>query len=52
MLRINQNYLFGVVEKTEKLISKKIHYLIYSEEEFNNNEIDKKKLLLIWSREL
>jgi hypothetical protein len=49
---INQTFLIDVVEKTEKIISKKIRYLIYSEEEFNNNEIDKNNLLLIWSREL
>lgn len=49
---INQTYLIGVIEKTEKIISKKIRYLIYSEEEFKNNEIEKNNLLLIWSREL
>ncbi|MDC0338346.1 ArsR family transcriptional regulator [Flavobacteriales bacterium] len=49
---INQTYLIGVVEKTEKLISRKIRYLIYSEEEFKNNQIEKNNLLLIWSREL
>ena len=49
---INQTYLVQVVEKTEKIIAKEIRYLIYSEEEFNDNEIDKNNLLLIWSREL
>ena len=47
---INQNYLIDVVEKTERLISRKIRYLIYSEEEFKKNEIEKDNLLLIWSR--
>jgi hypothetical protein len=49
---INQTYLVQVVEKTEKIIAKEIRYLIYSEEEFNHNKIEKNNLLLIWSREL
>ena len=49
---INQTYLVQVVEKTEKIIAKEIRYSIYSEEEFNNNKIEKNNLLLIWSREL
>ena len=46
---INQTYLIGVVEKTEKIISRKIRYLIYSEEEYKNSDIQKDNFLLIWS---
>ena len=46
---INQTYLIGIVEKTEKIISRKIRYLIYSEEEYKNSDIQKDNFLLIWS---
>ena len=46
---INQAYLIDVVAKTEKLIARKIRYLIYSEDEFQNNDIHKENLLLIWA---
>ncbi len=49
---INKTYLIDIVRKTEKLVSKKISYLIYSEEEYQNKEIQKDNLLLIWSREI
>ena len=47
---INKNYLTEVVEKTEKLIERKIRYIAYTEKEFsrrtqNNNQ------LLIWSKD-
>jgi len=45
---INKTYLIDIVEKTEKVIPRKIRYLIYSEKEFQNNEIKKDHLLLIW----
>jgi len=46
---INQAYLIEVVAKTEKLIARKIRYLIYSEDEFQNTDIQKENLLLIWA---
>ena len=46
---INQTYLIDVLSKTEKLISRKIRYIIYTEEEFNNEKVNKENVLLIWA---
>jgi len=47
---INREYLARLIEKVEKLISRKVRYVIFDEEEFknyatNNNE---EKVLLLW----
>ncbi len=47
---INTAYLTHLITKTEPLISKKIRYVIYSEEEFEKEESASQKRLLIWSR--
>jgi len=48
---INQNYLSELVLKAEKLIERRIRYLIYSTEEFKNYKIDYKGVdpLLLWT---
>ena len=47
---IHKNYLNEVIEKTEKIIERKIRYIAYTEKEFN--EISQtKNQLLIWSKE-
>jgi hypothetical protein len=50
---INKEYLINLVEKTEKLISKKIRYVVFGIKEFNDymvhqNESD---LLILWKSE-
>ena len=47
---INKNYLTEVVEKTEKLIERKIRYISYTEKEFSERG-QKKNQLLIWSKD-
>ena len=46
---ISKNYLTEVIEKTEKLIERKIRYIAYTEKEFSERRQDKKQLL-IWSK--
>ena len=48
--KINKNYLNEVIEKTEKLIERKIRYISYSEKEFSKRS-QKKNQLLIWSKD-
>ena len=46
---VNKNYLTEVIEKTEKIIERKIRYIVYTDKEFN--EISQtKNQLLIWSK--
>lgn len=45
---INQQYLLKLIEKAEKLIKRKIRYLIYSPEEFNTSEEKENGALLVW----
>ena len=45
---IDQNYLLKLISKAEKLIKRKIRYLIYSEEEFMAYAENKEGLLLVW----
>ena len=47
---INKNYLTEVVEKTEKLIERKIRYIAYTEKEFSERRQSKPQLL-IWSKD-
>ncbi len=51
---ININFLVELIEKAEKLIKRKIRYLIYSEEEFKEEYYEKKRVvepLLLWKKE-
>ncbi|MCG8306759.1 MAG: ArsR family transcriptional regulator [Cytophagales bacterium] len=45
---IDQPYLLQLIEKAEKLIKRKIRYLIYSESEFKNSTESKDDYLLVW----
>jgi len=46
---IDQAYLLGLIAKVEKLIKRKIRFLIYTIDEYkNHSETEKKELLLIW----
>ena len=45
---IDQQYLLQLIEKAEKLIRRKIRYLIYSEKEFESSDERKNGLLLVW----
>ena len=50
---IDTNYLVALIEKTEKLVSRKIRYIIYTEAEFINSKTDQlnPKPLLLWSKD-
>jgi hypothetical protein len=50
---IDTNYLVSLIEKTEKLVSRKIRYIIYSETEFLQSKTDQlnPKPLLLWSKD-
>lgn len=45
---VDRIYLTDMIEKTEALISRKIRYVIYQEEEFDVESLDRKDYLLIW----
>ena len=50
---IDKSYLINLIEKAEKLVSRKIRYVIYSEYEFQNLDMQKinPKPFLIWSKD-
>jgi hypothetical protein len=50
---INQEYLIQLVNKTEELISRRIRYVIFHPEEFENyrKELTTRDMLLIWRNE-
>lgn len=50
---IDTNYLVALIEKTEKLVSRKIRYVIYTETEFVKSKTDQlnPKPLLLWSKD-
>jgi hypothetical protein len=48
---INKSYLMELVEKSEKLVKRKIRYIIYSKVELNIEAISDKAILLLWSNE-
>jgi hypothetical protein len=48
--KINKNYLTDVIEKTEKIIERKIRYIVYTEEEFVKKSQNKNQLM-IWSKD-
>lgn len=46
---IDQSYLLRLIAKVEKLIKRKIRFLIYTIDEYKNHkEAEKEELLLIW----
>ncbi len=45
------NYLIQLINKAEDVIDRKIRYLVYSQEEAENREFDKKEFLLLWDAE-
>ncbi len=46
---VNTSYLMGLVEKTEKLIDRRIRYLVLTPDEENNHlKRDKQDVLLLW----
>ena len=48
--KINKRYLTDVIEKTEKLIERKVRYLSFTEEEFLERSQNNNKLM-IWSKD-
>ena len=50
---IDKNYLIQLIEKAEKLITKKIRYIVYSQAEFENLEDTnlKNESLLLWAND-
>ena len=49
---LNKKYLINLIEKSEKIISKKIKYIIYSEEEFSiYRKHLKDELFVLWTKE-
>jgi len=48
--KINKNYLTDVIEKTEKIIERKIRYIAYTEEEFPKGSQNENQLL-IWAKD-
>lgn len=49
---IDKNYLINLVEKAEKIINRKIRFVVYSQDEFAIEKISEKDFtpLLIWSK--
>jgi len=47
----DRKYLTLLIVKAEKLIDKKIQYLIYSKDEFSQRAYESSKLLLLWNEE-
>ncbi len=45
---IDQQYLIQLIDKTERLIKRKIRFLVYSKNEFDKIIDDDKGLLLVW----
>lgn len=46
---IDQGYLLTLIEKAEKLIQRKIRYLVYSDVEFGEIQAGKEGMLLVWA---
>ncbi len=45
---IDQQYLIQLIDKTERLIKRKIRFLVYSENEFDKIIDNENELLLVW----
>lgn len=53
--KLNKEYLVNLVDKSEKLVSKKIRYIVYESDEWeakNGSEASKGLSLLLWERQL
>ena len=49
--KVDHNYLIELIAKVEKIIGKKLRYIIYSKDEFNNIDIQQEQEpLLLWAR--
>ena len=50
---IDKEYLLNLVDKAEKLIQRKVRYLIYTSDELSEKQLDKMNAerLLLWSKE-
>ena len=50
---IDKNYLINLIDKAEKMISRKIRYIVYTEAELENLDMGeyKTKPLLLWSKD-
>lgn len=48
---VDKQYLLQLIEKSEKLIKRKIRYLIYNEDEFEKRDEQEDELLLVWKTE-
>jgi len=47
---VDQNYLISLIGKAEKLIKRKVRYLVYNEEDFKNSGLQEKGMVLVWNR--
>jgi predicted nucleotidyltransferase len=47
---VNKSYLINLIDKAEKLVHKKIRYVVYHSSELNGQLKHKYEYLLIWSR--
>ena len=48
--KVDQNYLIELTGKVEEIISKKIRYIIYTDDEFNNIDYKFNEPLLLWAK--
>lgn len=48
--KVDQNYLIELTGKVEEIISKKIRYIIYTDNEFNNIDYKFNEPLLLWAK--
>jgi len=48
---VDQNYLISLIGKAEKLIKRKVRYLVYNENDFKNSDLEEKGLVLVWNSE-
>ena len=46
---VDQGYLVQLIAKAEKLIKRKVRYLVYSAKEFATAGLEKKDLVLVWN---
>ena len=48
---LNKSYLMELIDKSEKLVKRKIRYIIYSKSEFDLEALSDKSILLLWSKD-
>lgn len=46
---VDQGYLVELIGKAEKLIKRKVRYLLYTSKEFDRAGMEKKDLVLVWN---